>query len=118
MRQNQVPGQLSVLDELVDIQRVQDYADRHTCDHCALTYWAAPSNPYWTLARQDAEHVEVEPGVCLTMADARDTLERYVTGRCVGEPSWSKRDMEIHILQLRDMRDRIWQAYDQRQAQA
>ena len=111
----QVTGQSSIYDELTEIQAAEDYAARHTCAHCALTYWASPGNPWWTLARQDEEHREVEPGVCAHMAEVRDVHEGFRTGRRIMEPHWSKRDYANYAFQAADIYEHVWRAHRSRE---
>lgn len=111
----QVTGQVSIYDELHDLKWEQAALEKHTCPHCALTYWWGPNNPRWTLAIQDFEHREVEPGICARMAEVRETLIDYETGRKVPSPWWSKNDLRIHIFQSRDIYEHVWRAYNSRQ---
>lgn len=110
----QMHGQLDLMDALAEAEAVLAAADTHYCPHCGLTYWYSPGNPHWTLARQDAEHVEVEPGICLRMAEIRDTLTAYETGTTVPEPHWSKADLRNHIFELRDVKAHVWKLHSRK----
>lgn len=111
----QIAGQITIDDILHDLRWEAAALDKHHCPHCDLTYWASPGNPKWTLALQDEEHREVEPGVCARMAEVRDTLTNYVTGRKVPSPWWSANDLRIHIFQCQDIYDHVWRAYHSRE---
>lgn len=111
----QVTGQVSIDDLLHDLRWEQAALDKHYCAHCDLTYWASPGNPKWTLALQDEEHREVEPGVCARMAEVRDTHEHFQTGRRVMEPHWSKQQYRIYAFQAQDVYEHVWRAYHSRQ---
>lgn len=111
----QVTGQIDIYQLLHEDEWARAAEDKHTCPHCALTYWASPGNPRWTLALQDEEHREVEPGVCARMAEARDTHERFQTGRRVMEPHWTVRQYRIYAFQAQDVYEHVWKAHRSRQ---
>lgn len=111
----QITGQVTIDDLLHDHHWEAAALDKHHCPHCDLTYWASPGNPKWTLARQDEEHREVEPGVCARMAEARDTHERFQSGRRVMEPHWTVRQYRIYAFQSQDIYEHVWRAYHSRQ---
>lgn len=111
----QVTGQVSIYDELHELEWERAALDKHTCPHCALTYWASPGNPRLTLALQDEEHREVEPGVCARMAEVRDVHEGFQTGRRIMEPHWSKQQYRIYAFQAQDIYDHVWKAHRSRQ---
>lgn len=109
----QIPGQLNLLDTLADLAAANP--EKHTCPHCAATYWAPPNAPRWAMEYLDAEHIEVEPGICARMAEVREAHERFLTGRQIMEPHWSRQQYRIYELQAQDIYEHVWRAYHSRQ---